>query len=227
MTIFHLYRERFKSRRLFFSYGPEDVNKSNSLLPVKRWTDPCTYPPRTVPWNFYTIVTSSEFSFTTLVGSHHWTAQVWVPCWPKPDRNQDVVLLRCKAETRESLWRGQLGDTHTWIRTLCRSAKCNYPDLKPFTYVGWFWCGSCSHSKYHQSVHSEGKLSLVLDVTGTRSNLLLYSVEMDILVSPQGSVFFSFFSLEKYCMQIILEILSVLFISFFPLTWVRIQFRYM
>lgn len=157
------------------------------------------------------------------VGSHHWTAQVWVPCWPKPDRNQDVVLLRCKAETRESLWRGQLGDTHTWIRTLCRSAKCNYPDLKPFTYVGWFWCGSCSHSKYHQSVHSEGKLSLVLDVTGTRSNLLLYSVEMDILVSPQGSVFFSFFSLEKYCMQIILEILSVLFISFFPLTWVRIR----
>lgn len=65
----HLYRERFKSRRLFFIYGAEDVtmvNRSNSLLPEKRWTDPCICPLSTFSCNFYSVFTSSELCFTPL-----------------------------------------------------------------------------------------------------------------------------------------------------------------
>lgn len=128
MIIFHLYRERFKSRKLFFIYGAEDmtlVNKSNSLLPVKRWS--LNLPLRTF---LQQLLYSCYQQWVSLT----WITQVWGSCWPNPDRNQGVVLLKCKGETRESLrgpaeWHPHMDQS---IVQVCKM----HPHLKPFTFVG-------------------------------------------------------------------------------------------
>lgn len=186
MIILHLYRERFKSRKLFFIYGAEDmtlVNKSNSLLPVKRWS--LNLPLRTF---LQQLLYSCYQQWVSLT----WITQVWGSCWPKPDRNQDVVLLKCKAETRESLrgpaeWHPHMDQS---IVQVCKM----HPHLKPFTFVPitcvhlYTWRVVPTPSILKVSILRESYL-LFSGVTGTRSNLLLYSVGMDILASPQGSVF--------------------------------------
>lgn len=176
MIFFHPYRERSKCGKLFFIYGAEDMtllNKSNSLLPVKVWTNPCIYPLRIVSCFVYSCY--QQWVFFHNFFSQHWVTRVWAFYWS--ERSQDIVLQRCKAASRESLhWGPAEWGSHMDQKTghVC---KMHPPWFKALYIcrIILMWLGVVLTQKFKVPILKKN-LSLVLNVTGTSSGLLTFSM---------------------------------------------------
>lgn len=122
----------------------------------------------------YTAVTSSKFSFTTSTLQQRMTG-VWAFYCPKPERSQDMVLQRCKAASRKSLHWGPAERCCHIDQKIGEVCKMHLSWLKALYIHRIILTGSCSHSKYEVPILKE-KLLFALDVSGTSSDLLTFSM---------------------------------------------------